>query len=205
MSGNDVRTLNGIALYLIPLDVVYCSASFLAETSVSSPQRYIHYYYLSKYFLDQSSQQIFNLNLKTEALVYCGSLASSLRLPSHAHSSRPVQTTLTHGLLVRRVADSSRSVKSLMCISTTYVQGIQVKKYGVQDIRFLCHRGVGLDPSWIFCNSCVPKVIRFPTNQDVRLNPKLHMLCMSSLTLQPCKRVSKEFSLGMALSNTRGT
>ena len=45
------------------------SASFIAELSVSSPQKLFIFIIYKKYFLDQSIQQIFYLILKKEALV----------------------------------------------------------------------------------------------------------------------------------------
>ena len=44
------------------------SASFLAESSVQSPRKLMYFYYLIKYFPDQSIQKTFYLILKKEAL-----------------------------------------------------------------------------------------------------------------------------------------
>ena len=45
------------------------SASFLAETLVRSPRKFVHFRYLKNYFLDHSIQEIFYFILKKEALV----------------------------------------------------------------------------------------------------------------------------------------
>ena len=48
-----------------------CSASFLAELSVSSPRKLFIFFYLKKKFLDQSIQKRFYFILKKEALTTC--------------------------------------------------------------------------------------------------------------------------------------
>ena len=46
-----------------------CQCYFLAEISVTSPHKLFSFIQLNKYFLDQSIQNKFDLNLKIEALV----------------------------------------------------------------------------------------------------------------------------------------
>ena len=61
-------------------------------------------------------------------------------------------------------------------MQSTHTRTYRVKTYMFQDIWYLGHQGVCLDPSWVFCKTYVCWEIRFPENWGVCLT--MSCLCV---------------------------